>query len=438
MDLLRYIVEAVELEGRSYRAVAAALGVSKSWVGAVMARYRVGGYQAIQPRSRAPKSTPHRCPPDIEDRVVALRKELAEAGFDHGAQTIHHHLRLERADVPSVSTIWRALRRRGFVTPQPHKRPRSSWIRFEAQLPNECWQSDVTHWRLADDTEVEICNFLDDHSRLVIASKVFAVTTAPKVVRLFRAAAKTWGFPASVLTDNGCVYTAWHRGGATALEVELLSEGIEFKHSRPYHPQTCGKVERFHQTLKKFLGRQPRAQTTAELQAQIDRIVDYYNTIRPHRARGRMTPRAAYDARDKARPSGIKIDRTKGVRVRQDRVHRNGKLTLRHAGTLHHIGVGRDHAGKRVLMLIAGRDIRIVSRDGELLRHFTLDPSKNYQGTGLHRGRPRDDRSTRRPLCSETRVHDDAAHHTVALSGRASNQEFRTSLKALHQGRPGR
>ena len=84
-----------------------------------------------------------------------------------------------------MSTIWRVLRRRGFVTPQPHKRPRSSWVRFEAQLPNECWQSDVTHWRLGDRTEVEIVNFIDDHSRLAVAARVLGTATAPQVLRVF-------------------------------------------------------------------------------------------------------------------------------------------------------------------------------------------------------------------------------------------------------------
>lgn len=389
MELSRYIVQAVITEKRSYREVARALGVSKSWVAVVVGRYRSGGPEAIGPRSRAPVSTPHRCPSAIEDRIVQLRKELSEAGFDAGAHTIHHHLSLELDEAPSISTIHRVLRRRGFVIPQPHKRPRSSWIRFEAQLPNECWQSDVTHWRLADDTEVEILNFLDDHSRLVISSAVFEVTTAPKVVKVFRQACKTWGLPASVLTDNGCVYTAWHRGGATAMEVELLSEGIEFKHSRPGHPQTCGKVERFHQTLKRFLKRQAPAATIGELQGQVDRFVAYYNDVRPHRACRRRTPRAAYEARDKARPSAPKIERVKGVRVRQDRIDKAGKLTLRHAGRLHHIGVGRDHRRRRVIMLIAGMNIRIITRDGELLRELTLDPDMAYQGTGLPPGPPK-------------------------------------------------
>lgn len=389
MDLARYVVDAVVLEGRSYREVARAHGVSKSWVAKVLARYREGGEEAIRPGSKAPHRTPHRTPPELEDRIVEVRKRLAEQGFDAGAGTIHYHLTREGASPPSVSTIWRVLRRRGFVTPQPHKRPRSSWIRFEAKLPNECWQSDVTAWRLSGGKEVEIVNFLDDHSRLITASRVLGVATATGVLGVFSEAVLRWGPPSAVLTDNGCVYTAWHRGGATAMEVELLHLGIEFRHSRPYHPQTCGKVERFHQTLKRYLHRQPRARTVAELQRQIDRFIAYYNEIRPHRAVGRRSPLAAFGARDKARPSRPTIERLRDVRVRQDRIDKAGLVTLRHAGRLHHIGVGRDHTGKRVSMLVSGLDVRIISRDGELLRKLTLDPTKTYHGTGRPPGPPR-------------------------------------------------
>jgi transposase InsO family protein len=379
MDLARYLVDAVVLEGRSCREVARAHGVSKSWVATLVARFREGGYEAITPRSKAPKTVPHRTSSELEDEIVALRKHLGELGVDAGAETIAHHLGLRHERVPSVSTIWRVLRRRGFLTPQPHKRPRSSWIRFEAQLPNECWQSDVTHWHLADGTEVEICNFVDDHSRLAIASRVFQVTTAARALSVFREAGARWGLPAALLTDNGCVYTTWHRGGANVMQTELLQLGIEYRHSRPYHPQTCGKVERFHQTLKKYLAKQPRAASISELQRQVDRFVTYYNDVRPHRARGRQTPRSAFEARDKARPQGPRIDVGARVRVRRDRIDKVGKVTLRYRTRLHHIGVGRKHKGKRVIMLIDGLDVRLLSEDGELPRRLTLDPTRDHQ-----------------------------------------------------------
>lgn len=382
MDLARYVVEAVVLEGRSYREVARAHGVSKSWVAKLVGRYRGGGYEAIVPRSRAAKTIPHRTPVEVEDEIVRLRKELAGAGLDAGAETIGVHLERRGLHPPSVSTIWRVLRRRGFVTPQPHKRPRSSWTRFEASLPNERWQSDVTHWRLKDGSSAEIVNFLDDHSRLAVGSRVVRSATAPKVLEAFREAASTWGFPATLLTDNGCVYTTWHRGGPNAMQTELLALGIAYRHSRPYHPQTCGKVERFHQTMKRFLTAQPKARTIAELQAQVDRFVAYYNEVRPHRGIGRRTPKAAWEARDKARPSGPKISMGAGVRVRRDRIDKTGRVTLRHRTKLLHIGVGRAHKGTRVIMLIDGLDVRILSEQGELLRHLTLDPARNYQPLG--------------------------------------------------------
>jgi transposase InsO family protein len=324
---------------------------------------------------------------EVEDEIIRWRKQLVEQGLDAGAATIHYHLSRCGDDVPSVATIWRVLGRRGFVTPQPHKRPKSSWIRFEAQLPNECWQADITHWQLADGTGVDICNLLDDYSRVITASRAFPVTTAKAVVGVFRQAARQWGLPASMLTDNGCVFTAWHRGGTTTFELELLGHGIELKHSRPYHPQTCGKVERFHQTLKKYLAKQPAADTIEELQTQIDWFTDYYNHQRPHRAKNRQTPKSAYDSRDKARPNP-NLEH-KGVRVRQDRVDKTGVVTLRHNGRLHHIGIGRDHNRKRVLMLIAALDIRIITPQGELLRQLTLDPTKDYQGTGRPPGPPK-------------------------------------------------
>lgn len=389
MDLARYAVEAVVLEGRSYRDVAKAHGVSKSWVGKLVGRYRQGGFEAIEPRSKTAHRIPHRTPDALEDEIVALRKELQEQGFDHGAQTIHYHLEQRHTQVPSVTTIWRVLRRRGFVVPEPHKRPKSSWIRFEAQLPNECWQSDVTSYKLADDGEVEIVNFLDDYSRVAVASKVFRSTTASEVVQVFRTAGEKWGLPAALLTDNGCIYTTWHRGGSNVVQTELLAQGIEFKHSRPYHPQTCGKVERFHQTLKKFLDKQPPARSIKQLQSQIDCFIVYYNEVRPHRAKGRKPPLLAFNGRDKARPCGPRLSLGSGIRVRHDRIDKGGKVTLRHAGKLHHIGIGGDHRNKRVTMLIDGLHIKIISQDGELLREFMLDPNRIYQGTGQPPGPPK-------------------------------------------------
>ena len=162
------------------------------------------------------------------------------------------------------------------------------------------------------------------------------------------------------------------------MEIELLDLGIVFKHSKPYHPQTCGKVERFHQTMKKYLDRQDPPADIAELQGHLDRFVEYYNEVRPHRSLGRKTPRSAFEARTKAHPSrpGIVVE---GYRVRHDKVDRAGKVTLRYRGKLHHIGIGRPYKGRHIVLLVAGRHVRVLDDQNHLIRELTLDPTKTYQ-----------------------------------------------------------
>jgi transposase InsO family protein len=261
MSKAQLVITAVVLEGRSKSEVACDYDVSRTWVQQLVRRYQAEGNAAFAPRSRWPHHNPRAVPIEVEDKIVRLRKTLAKHGFDAGAATIAEHLARDPAvtKVPATSTIWRILKRRGFVVPQPQKRPRSSWKRFCADLPNECWQADVTHWRLADQTEVEILDLLDDHSRAALASQARSVSTGPDVVDTFTMAFARWGTPAGVLTDNGAIFTAQQRGhGRTAREITLGELGIKYRRARPYHPQTCGKVERFHQTLKNIYGRYPQ------------------------------------------------------------------------------------------------------------------------------------------------------------------------------------
>lgn len=382
MDKARYLVEAHVVEGRSVSDLATAHGVHRSWIYKLLARYRAGGYGALERRSRAPRSSPSRTPDALVEAIVALREQLSAEGHDCGAATIAHHLARQSEVVPSVSTIWRVLKREGLVVPQPQKRPRSSLIRFEAELPNEMWQADVTHWPLAGQGHAEILNMIDDHSRLFLASRAYPTVKAVDVVDVFRMAIALHGAPASLLCDNGAVFTATPRGGKVLLQSELERLGIAAKNSRPYHPQTCGKVERLHQTLKRYLSRQTPAKTLTGLQEQLDGFTDYYNATRPHRALGGRTPLQAYSARIKARP-GLGADPDTHFRVRHDKVDSAGTVTLRHDSKLHHIGIGRAHKGKPVKLLIADRDIRVLDlHTGELIRRLTLDPSRDYQPIG--------------------------------------------------------
>ena len=318
MDKGQFLIETHLRTGRSIKELAAAHGVSESWLFKLLRRYRLEGPAGLEPRSRRPKTSPTRIADLYEDEIVRVRKELADGGFDAGAETIHFHMATPGRQVPSVSTIHRVLVARGFVTPEPHKRPKSSWKRFVAEFPNECWQADVTHVEVADGVVYEVLNIIDDHSRLCVASKLFVTTRSPDVVRTLHKAAATWGYPQRFLTDNGRIFTTPLGSGVGAMELELLSLGIATTHGRPYHPQTQGKVERFHQTLKKYLAKQEPATTKKLLQGQLNRFLEYYNTERPHRGIGRRRPIEAFGAREKAGPIGPRIEAA-GYRIRHDK-----------------------------------------------------------------------------------------------------------------------
>jgi transposase InsO family protein len=379
MGMAELVVTAVVFQGRSKAEVACDYNLSRRWVITLVQRYLAEGDAGLQPRSRRPLRSPNRTPDAVEDEIVEIRKQLDRCGHEAGAVTIAAHLERRHGHSPAISTIWRILTERGFVTPQPRKRPKSSIIRFEADQPNERWQTDITHWALRGGTDVEICNIIDDHSRLCVASRCRAVFKAADVDAVFEEAMGAYGAPASVLSDNGAVYTGRYRHGArVALELRLNAGGIAFSHSRPYHPQTCGKVERFHQSLKRWLTHQRLASSVPKLQAQLEEFRDYYNGVRPHRALGRRTPQEAYDARPKAVPAGVPLEDAH-YRVRHDTIDANGKVTLRYGARLHHIGVGRRHKGRHVLVLVKDRHVRITTTDGELLRNLKLDPTRDYQ-----------------------------------------------------------
>jgi len=380
VDKARYLVEAHVLEGRSVSELAAAHGVHRSWIYKLLARYRAGGYGALEPRSRRPRSCSHQTPPAVVKRIVELRSELEAQGHDAGAETIAYHLAQAHSNVPSVSSIWRILRREGLVVAQRQKRPHCSLIRFEADLPNEMWQADITAWQLSSGEVVEVLNLIDDHSRLFLGSDAYQRVKAADVVASFHRAAELHGLPASFLSDNGAVFVGYYRHGKVLLESELERLGVGFKNSRPYHPQTCGKVERLHQTLKRYLAKQPPAQTLSELQGQLDAFVHYYNDIRPHRALDGRTPLQAYSARIKARPAGASP--STHFRVRCDKVDEAGKVSLRCGSRLYKIGLGRAHKGRVIKLLIADQNIRVIDSEGELIRELTLDPARNYQPLG--------------------------------------------------------
>lgn len=358
-------------------AAAAEYGYSRRHLHRLLARYRHGGLDAVAPRSRKPLSNSAATPNAVRERIVDLRLWLTKEGLDNGPVTIAWHLEQEGHRPPSTSTIRRILHTAGLIVPEPRKRPRSSYHHFVAAQPNECWQSDFTHWPLADGTDTEILNWLDDHSRFLLGCTAHAPVTGDIVTASFLDVAAEHGFPASTLTDNGRVYTARFGGGRNAFEYLLALLGITQKNGSPGHPQTQGKVERFHQTLKRWLTQQPPARTVSEIQKQLDRFRQIYNHQRPHRELGRRTPASAYTALPKAEPTG---DRRPGhYRLRYDRLDTLGKMSFRRTGRMHHLGIGYAHARKRVLAIADDDTVTVIDLEtAEVLSTHDINPAKSY------------------------------------------------------------
>ncbi|UGB43860.1 IS481 family transposase [Nocardioides sp. cx-173] len=391
----RLVITALFVDNQTPAEVAARYGVHRAWVYKLKARYEAEGDTALEPRSRRPKTSPNALAAELVDLIARIRKELTEAGLDAGPETIAWHLEHQHGHRVSRSTISRHLTAAGLVTPEPKKRPKSSYIRFQAAMPNETWQSDFTHYRLTrpdarPGADAEIITWLDDCTRYALHVSAHPRITTPIVVTTFREALARHGIPASTLTDNGMVYTvrfAGGRGGRNSFEDELRRRHVVQKNSRPGHPTTCGKAERFQQTMKKWLRAQPAQPTTiVELQALLDLFLDQYNHQRPHRSLPHRATPALYDSMPKALP-GPATDPETHERVRHDRVDKAGSVTLRHNSRLHHIGVGRTHAGTCVILLVQDLQIRILNAaTGELLRELILDPSRDYQPTGAPKG----------------------------------------------------
>ena len=397
MSKRRLVITAV-LAGQSQSQVAGTYGVSQGWISRLMARYRDEGEAAFEQRSRAPHRSPGATPAPTVELILRLRKQLLEDGLDAGADTISWHLTHRHATTVSRATIHRILLRAGAVVAEPAKRPKSSYLRFEAEQPNETWQSDFTHYRLHDPAgspgqDVEVLTWLDDCSRYALSVTAHLRVSGPIVLSTFRTTAARHGLPASTLTDNGLVFTTRYsggKGGRNHLEHELRQHNIIQKNGRPNHPQTQGKVERFQQTLKKWLAAQhPQPASVTELQALLDHFAATYNHQRPHRSLPhRATPATVYSSRPKAVPSTDRRNDTHD-RVRHDKIDTAGSVTLRLAGQLRHIGVGRTHAQTRVLLLVQDLHVTVINATtGEVLRDLIVDPRKDYQPTGRPRGRP--------------------------------------------------
>jgi transposase InsO family protein len=366
MSLRRLIVE-VSVDDLNVTAFCAEHGVSTWFFYDLRRRYASGGVDAIEPRSRAPKRVANRTAAEVEELIVTTRKRLEDVGLDAGPVSIADRLHDDGVEpVPSASTIWRLLRRRGFIVADPSKAPvRGSMRRFVAARANECWQADDTNWELADGTPVKIINVVDDCSRVLIASRAVSTTTAAAVFDAFADGAARWGWPERILFDNARAHHALHD--------TLAALGVAVRHPRPYHPQTCGKVERFHLTLKKFLDKHDRSITLDALQTQLDEFAVVYNTDRRHRSLGRRIPADVWSQTPKSGPANQPLQpRTE---IHHVTVTKDGTVYI---GARYCIVIGATYTGQPATIALTGNTCHIFV-DGRIARTLTIDPTRRVQ-----------------------------------------------------------
>ncbi len=363
-------------------AFCSAHGISRQTFYKWRRRFAAEGLPGLAEQSRAALSRPGATPAWVEDEIVRVRKQLGDFGADHGPDSIRWAL-LKAADrrdpvvaigfVPSRATIARVLTRRGMVVPAPRKRPKSSLQRFVYARPNECWQSDWTSVTLADGTAVAVAGTLDDHSRLLVAILAAPGDADSALVWAVMLEAITGhGPPMRSLTDNGMVYSLARRDRVSAFEANLRALGTQTICSSPYHPGTCGKIERFWQTLKRWLFARDPAETIDELNTLLAVFAAYYNQDRPHRALRGQTPAAVYAAAAKARPVNTPLPvATRTIRARVDA---KGEIPL----DGHIIGIGRAWAGRELDMLRDGDHVLVLAGT-ELVRDLHIDPNRRGQ-----------------------------------------------------------
>lgn len=407
----------------SVTALCAELEISRQTYYRLRRRYLADGPAGLPPRSRRPHSCPGAVDAALELEIIRLRTDEGWPDPPRGAASIADELRRSGLACPAVSTIHRVLVRNGLVAPQPQKRPRASYTRFVYPDPNGCWQIDATRWELADGPgrgrEAWIMDALDDHSRVVVAAHACPAPTTAAAQAAVCAGGQLWGLPARVLSDNGACFGGVSRSGDFVDGLALL--GVQAIHARPFHPQTCGKIERFHQTLKRWLRTQPRAGTLAQLQAQLDWFLEFYNHRRPHRALRGATPAEAWTARTPAGPAEepIALGRPARVTITRHTVTRGGVIYL--GRTI--IGLGIRLAGTELTAVRYGRWLLLLD-DGHPVRALTLTEGQRYY------------RQPSQPLLEPTpRTEQDAprtpgAGHPPAPAGPSGAAEARSSRVA--------
>jgi transposase InsO family protein len=348
-----------------------------------------GQAAALEPRTRRPRSSPNRIAEEVKQQALGVRTALESSGLDHGPISVHEKMRsLGLEPVPSTAALSRIFREANVARTEPRKKPRASYRRFVYPAPNACWQLDATEYVLTGGRTCVIFQLIDDHSRYAVASHVASGETAEGAIAVVKKAITAHGVPQRLLSDNGVALNPSRRGVVGQLVAYVTALGVEVITGKPYKPTTQGKNERFHQTLFRWLDKQPLAASLEELQEQVDRFDQIYNAERPHQGLpGRITPLQAWQATPKAeppRPRGELIRPVGWDGIRITRVARNGIVQVR--STRFH--VTRLLAGQTVLLIETYEHLLVFDDRGtEIMQHSWPKPGTAYVSSGRPRGR---------------------------------------------------
>jgi transposase InsO family protein len=346
-------------------------------------RQRVKESGSWGPMSRRPNTSRNVTPEPVRQAIITIRGELP--AHENGAEQILYQLNALAAEqgwaergwaVPARSTVHRILVGAGMVTPEPRKRPRSSFRRFSYAQPRDCYQIDAIVSVPTLPCPAVVFEVLDDHTRVLVATDVASSENTTAAVRALRKAFDTYGVPALVLSDNGLAFSArFSKSTATTrFTREVIANGARLIHSSPYHPQTCGKVERHHRTFKAWLATQDQPTTLAQLQLLCDTYQRWYNTERRHSVHN-APPQTAWQAAPQlGGPQHLPVQQDAFVTVRK--VSSTGAITIRSRP----VTIGLRRAGETVTTLLDGDHLTVYAADGQPLGHLRLDYAKKHQG----------------------------------------------------------
>jgi transposase InsO family protein len=381
--LAALVARFVDGEVMDVRAECARLGTSTKTFYKYRKRFVAEGVEGFFPRSRRPHHNPRAVDPSVADAVVLARKELDAAGWDAGADQIGYWLtdHPERwpshLPPPARATINRILERRGLIEKVPQRRPRSSRRRFEADAVNTRWQMDGFDWRLAGGKKVVVLQVSDDCSRYDLALRAVRSENSYDVWHTLADAFEAHGLPRVFLTDNGTAFSGRRRGWTSRLEENLTALGIKAITSSVRHPQTCGKNERAHATVLKWLAKQPPAHDLRALQAQLDAYRDHYNHRRRKKHLGGLTPAQRYALGPQDGPGTTPAPAT--VVITRGKVSTSGCLGLNRQL----FSVGRKHAGQDALLIRHDRQLAVFVSN-QLVAEIALNGKPGYQRRKRH------------------------------------------------------